>query len=169
MAHNRKSAILLSQIKELQDAFDEMKMIHDDENSDFQSNDIMEELINFEKVQKYHRKYSSKLMAISMIAFIYGSKAYNFLSQFLPLPHENSLRKWFSPEIKFFIEGLTNKENLPPLINEFVQMDSFNIHSVLAIDAAKFKEAKGDLILKKFPFCKNIKPDKIYNNVFIFY
>lgn len=48
-------------------------------------------------------------------------------------------------------------------------MDSLNIHSVLAIDAAKFKEVKGNIILKKSPFCTNINPDKIYNNVFIFY
>lgn len=128
MARNRKNAILLDKIKEMQKTFDNKEC---ESNSDFQSNDLITELINLSKVQKYHRKYSSKFMAISMIAFIYGSKAYNFLRQFLPLPLENSLRKWFSPDIQFFIQCLTNLQNLPSIINEFVHMDSFNIHSVL--------------------------------------
>ena len=55
MARNRKNTILLDKINEMQKTFDEMKMMSDNKecesNSDFQSNDLITELINLSKVQ----------------------------------------------------------------------------------------------------------------------
>lgn len=83
----------------------------------------MEELKRQEKVNKFHRNYSPKFFSICTVTYIYGSKSYNFLRQFLPLPQENTLRKWYLPEVIFFIECLTNKQNLPQIINEFIKQD----------------------------------------------
>lgn len=129
----------------------------------------MQELIKQAKTQKFHRKNTSKFLAICTVAFIYGSKSYNFLRTFLPLPHEKTLRKWYSPEILFYIKTLTEKENIPLIINEFIQMDAIQMNATIAVDAAKFKDVRGEEILEVFPFLKDIIPDHIYNNIFVYY
>ena len=45
----------------------------------------------------------------------------------------------------------------------------YTTHVTLAIDAASFKETRGETILKKFLELKYIDPAKIYNNLFVFF
>lgn len=133
------------------------------------SNDIMQEAILQDSKNKHSRQYSDKFKAVCSIVYIYGPKAYGFLQKFFPLPNERSLRKWFSPEIKSYVENLMNKDNIPGLISEFIPAGTTGVHATLAIDAAKFKDIIGSTIKEMFPTLESIENDKTYSNLFVYY
>ena len=109
-------------------------------------------------------------MAVCTIIYIYGPKSYSFLRQFFPLPHESTLRRWFSPDIHLYMEKLTNIESIPEILPLFMPAShEGSVHATLAIDAAKYKDATGAEIKKEFPSLQNVQDDVIYTNIFVFY
>ena len=52
-------------------------------------------------------------------------------------------------------------------MHEFIGDQKMNV--TLAVDAAAFKNVKGDSILFKFPDLKSINPNSIYNTIFVYY
>lgn len=167
---NRRNTLFYKQLISFNKILEDMHLLSEpNEKIPYKTNDFMDELIKQYKIQKNNRRYSSKFLAISTIAYLYGSKSYSFLRKFLPIPHETTLRKWFSPDIQVFIECLTNINNVDKIINEFIPMNKNNIQATLAIDAAKFKNISGETIKKIFPLIDNIQKDKIYSNIFIYY
>lgn len=169
--YNKEKPSFRSQLMNIKAKLDEMYNVLEKTKADLPSgsNDIIQELILQDTIQKHKRKYSSKFLAICSLAYIFGSKCYSFLRNFLALPHETTIRKWFSPDIHNYVEYLTDKKNIPRIINEFVPMDNSLNHFTISIDAAKLKEVSGKSIRKKFPLIQNIEDNKIYNNIFIFY
>lgn len=167
---NHRCSLFFKQLINFNKILDDLHFLSEpDKRKPYETNDIMDELIKQYKVQKNNRRYTSKFLAISTIAYIYGSKSYSFLRQFFPLLHETTLRKWFSPDIQVFIECLTNINNIDKIINEFIPMNENNIQATLAIDATKFKNVSGETIKKIFPLIENIKKDSVYSNIFIYY
>ena len=69
------------------------------------------------------------------------------------------------------MDKLTNIDKCRDILDDFIQKNSTSeeIHVTLAIDAASFKETKGETILKKFYNLKYIDPKKVYNNLFVFF
>lgn len=53
------------------------------------------------------------------------------------------------------------------ILEEFIGEQKIN--ATLAVDAAVFKDVKGENILLKFPDLKYIDPNKIYNTLFVYY
>lgn len=115
--NNRKNALFYKNLICFQKILDDLLHLSEpDDKLPYETNDIMEELIKQYKVQKNNRKYSNKFLAISTIAHIYGSKSYSFLRQFFQLPHETTIRKWFSRDIQIFIECLTSIQNIDKIL-----------------------------------------------------
>lgn len=115
--NNRKNALFYKNLICFQKILDDLHHLSEpDDKLPYETNDIMEELIKQYKVQKNNRKYSNKFLAISTIPFIYGSKSYSFLRQFFQLPHETTIRKWFSRDIQIFIECLTSIQNIDKIL-----------------------------------------------------
>ena len=109
--------------------------------------------------------------AVSKVAYIFGAKCYNFFRRFLPLPHETLLQKEMSPIIDKYVENFFNINDIDKIINDFLPKipSSEVMHATLAIDAAAFKEIKGDRILQRFQSINTIKSDSKYNNIFVFF
>lgn len=130
-------------------------------------NNFLKESLELDSTQKNSHRYSDMYTAISSIAYIFGPKCYNFLRNYFPLPHETIIRKHISPEINKYVNSLINFDDMEAILNEFTIGEKMN--AALAIDAAAFKDVKGDSILKKFPELKFIDPEKIYNTLFVYY
>ena len=148
---------LQNQIKELSEIEDQLKL----------SNDFMKEANELDQMLKNGREFSDKYIAISSIAYIFGPKCYNFLRKYFPLPHETTLRKHISPEIEKYTNSLVDIKGLEQILHEFIGDQKMNV--TLAVDAAAFKNVKGDSILFKFPDLKSINPNSIYNTIFVYY
>ena len=88
-------------------------------------------------------------IAISSIAYIFGPKCYNFLRNYFPLPHETLLRKHISPQIKKYTNSLIDFSEIDEILQEFTDGEKMN--ATLAVDAAVFKDVKGESILTKIP------------------
>ena len=50
--------------------------------------DILDEANNLSKINKHARHYSDIYITIASIAYIFGSKSYNFLRKYFLFPHE---------------------------------------------------------------------------------
>ena len=106
-------------------------------------------------------------IAISSIAYIFGPKCYNFLRNYFPLPLEMLFRKHISPQIKKYTNSLIDFNEIDEILKEFTDGEKKN--ATLAVDAAVFKDVKGESLLAKFLELKSINPEKIYNTLFVHY
>lgn len=137
------------------------------EDSNTTSNDFLNETLKLEDTDKNGRRYSDMYIAISSIAYIFGPKCYSFLRNYFPLPHETNIRKHISPEIIKYTNSLIDFDGINMMLEEFTSGEKMN--ATLAVDAATFKNVKGETILKKFPQLKTINPEKIYDTLFVYY
>ncbi|KAK8834775.1 hypothetical protein M9Y10_040434 [Tritrichomonas musculus] len=118
------------------------------------------------------RRYNDYFLSACTIAYIYGAKSYNFLRNFLPLPNETVLRDWFSPSINSFLEKVFDISKISDIIEIFISENDLSkgFNATVAVEAAKFKEIKGDKLIQFLPEClKMIIPDAMYNDIFVYY
>ncbi|KAK8858330.1 hypothetical protein M9Y10_039614 [Tritrichomonas musculus] len=173
LKYKKENHILNEKLKNLENFINEHS--HDN-NDDHHSNEneehsFFDEAIKLNQKNKYVRKYSDLYIAISSIAYIFGSKSYAFIRKYFPLPHETLIRKNISPVVSSNVKKLINIDQCSSIIDDFIQQNSDNkdIHVTLAIDAASFKETRGSTIRQKFFDLDYISPDKIYSNIFVFF
>ena len=89
------------------------------------------------------------------------------MRNYIPLPHETTIRKYIYPDIIKFITYLFDSNCINNVLDEFISNEPMN--ATLVVDAASFKAVTGEKILEKFPHLKSIIPDHIYNSIFVFY
>ena len=170
----KEKKFLEKQVTDLKEKIESSKLLsfEDDKETYIEnsSNVFFTECQELYDKNKYSRRYSNMYKAVSSIAYIFGSKCYSFFRKYFPLPHETLLRKKISPIVQKYVNSLIDTDEIEKILNEFLpDSPSEKIHVTLAIDAAAFKEVKGETILEKFPSLKSINLQSLYNNLFVFY
>ena len=122
--------------------------------------EIAQELATYLRTEPKCRNYSPRLKELCFALYNLSPSAYRFLSCLLPIPHERSIFRLFSDDVRCKENQITDINRIPEIITNFrleygIEPD-VDIPVVLGIDACSFDRITS--ANHKYSFCFYIQP-----------
>ena len=109
----------------------------------------LDELHKMKRVKPNRRRFSLKLIALSLSLYLISGTAYFFLRDFFPLPSRQTLQNRTSLVFKFDVESMLDLTCVKSIVENYRQTNKetdTQIHGFLAVDAISFDR---ELIVSK--------------------
>lgn len=134
------------------------------------NDEIIKDVVQNSTRKPQSRKYTEKFTSFCSIAYLFGTKCYNFLAKRIPLCSVSYLKKLSNPIINEIMKSLFQIDQIFKIIESYKLN---GLHASLAVDAASFQKITGEGLLKKSVVLQSIEnlqieKDEVYSNVFVF-